>query len=130
MAYRYRDQVFRFLANGQSGRSTGQAPLSYRKVGAAIAIAAIIILLILLWLLAANGGFRRGGPRWDQLPESPASMHTGHGASYWLDQNGSTRCTGPLYDQFCYNPIRSSQSFTDEFHARTDRKSGGRRRCI
>jgi len=48
MAYRYRDQVFRFLANGQTGRAAGQAPLSYRKIGAAIAIAAIVLLIILL----------------------------------------------------------------------------------
>src|SRR5262249_24003762 len=67
MAYRYRDQVFRFLADGQSGRSTGQAPVSYRKIGAAIAVAAIIILLILLWLLAASGGFRRRRPRWNRF---------------------------------------------------------------
>ncbi len=61
MAYRYRDQVFRFLANGQTGKSTGQAPLSYRKIGAAIAIAAAIIVLILLWLAAMG---RHSGPRW------------------------------------------------------------------
>jgi hypothetical protein len=73
MAYRYRDQVFRFLANGQSGRSTGQAPVSYRKIGAAIAIAAIIILLILLWLFAASGGLRRGGPRWDRFSSTVPS---------------------------------------------------------
>jgi hypothetical protein len=58
MAYRYRDQVFRFLCNGQSGKSSGEAPVSYRKIGAAIGIAAAIILLILLWMMAANGGFR------------------------------------------------------------------------
>ena len=77
MAYRYRDQVFRFLANGQSGRSTGQAPVSYRKIGAAIAIVAIIILLILLWFFAASGGFRRGGPRWDRFSETISSPGIG-----------------------------------------------------
>ena len=34
MAYRYRDQVFRFLVNGQTGRCTGTAPTSYRKIAA------------------------------------------------------------------------------------------------
>ena len=53
MAYRYRDQVFRFLANGQTGRAAGQAPLSYRKIGAAIAIA-VIVLLIILFLFAGH----------------------------------------------------------------------------
>jgi hypothetical protein len=64
MAYRYRDQLFRFLCNGQTGKSSGQAPLSYRKIGVAVAIAAIVILLILLWLFTISGGFRRHEPRW------------------------------------------------------------------
>ena len=51
MAYRYQDRVFRFLANGQTGRVTGQAPMSWRK----IAVAVIIALLILLILLAIVG---------------------------------------------------------------------------
>ncbi len=51
MAYRYQDRVFRFLANGQTGRVTGQAPMSWRK----IAVAVIIGLLILLILLAIVG---------------------------------------------------------------------------
>ena len=58
MAYRYRDQMFRFLANGQTGKSSGQAPISYRKISAAVVIAAVVILLILLWLFAIGGGFR------------------------------------------------------------------------
>ena len=67
MAYRYRDQVFRFLANGQTGKSTGQAPLSYRKIGAAVAIAAAIILLALLWFAALG---RHNAPRWGYEPSS------------------------------------------------------------
>jgi DNA-directed RNA polymerase subunit RPC12/RpoP len=51
MAYRYRDRVFRFLLNGQSGAATGQAPVSYAKiafaVGLAIAIAAVVALIAL-----------------------------------------------------------------------------------
>ncbi len=48
MAYRYRDQVFRFLVNGQTGRASGQAPTSWTKVAAAIAITAVG--LVVLWL--------------------------------------------------------------------------------
>jgi predicted RNA-binding Zn-ribbon protein involved in translation (DUF1610 family) len=66
MAYRYRDQVFRFLANGQTGKSAGQAPISYRKITAAAAIAAVVILLILLWLFAVGGGFRHREGRWSR----------------------------------------------------------------
>jgi len=48
MAYRYQDQVFRFLTNGQTGRATGKAPVSWRKIAAAVAIAVAMVILILL----------------------------------------------------------------------------------
>ena len=47
MAYRYRDEVFRFLVNGQTGRATGKAPLSYRKIGGAVAIAIAVALIVM-----------------------------------------------------------------------------------
>ncbi|MEO8497165.1 MAG: hypothetical protein ABI614_18995, partial [Planctomycetota bacterium] len=47
MAYRYQDRVFRFLINGQTGRATGQAPTSWKKVVVAILIAILILLLVL-----------------------------------------------------------------------------------
>ncbi|MDA1055035.1 MAG: hypothetical protein O3C40_31825 [Planctomycetota bacterium] len=47
MAYRYQDQVFRFLINGQTGRATGQAPTSWKKVVVAIFIAILIVLMLL-----------------------------------------------------------------------------------
>ena len=46
MAYRYGDQVFRFLVNGQTGKAAGAAPLSWRKVGLAAGIAVILLLII------------------------------------------------------------------------------------
>jgi predicted RNA-binding Zn-ribbon protein involved in translation (DUF1610 family) len=67
MAYRYRDQVFRFIVNGQTGKSTGQAPVSYRKIGVAVAIAAIVIALILFWLTIAGGGMRHRENRWNRF---------------------------------------------------------------
>jgi predicted RNA-binding Zn-ribbon protein involved in translation (DUF1610 family) len=48
MAYRFRDRVFRFLVNGQTGKATGQAPLSSAKIIVAILIAALAILFLLL----------------------------------------------------------------------------------
>lgn len=55
MAYRYRDQVFRFLVNGQSGKSTGTAPTSLPKVvGVTFAIIAGVALLILLALICSG----------------------------------------------------------------------------
>jgi hypothetical protein len=56
MAYRYREQVYRFLVNGQTGRATGQAPVSWKKVAAAIAVVALLafmLCLIFLGLAAA-----------------------------------------------------------------------------
>jgi predicted RNA-binding Zn-ribbon protein involved in translation (DUF1610 family) len=44
MAYRYRDQVFRFLVNGQTGACTGTAPTSYAKVAAVVGIVIAVIV--------------------------------------------------------------------------------------
>ena len=61
MAYRFRDQLYRFLVNGQTGRATGQAPLSMAKIFAAIAIALLIIAVFVafvrecFWRSASNG---------------------------------------------------------------------------
>jgi predicted RNA-binding Zn-ribbon protein involved in translation (DUF1610 family) len=59
MAYRYEEQVFRFLVNGQTGRATGQAPISYRKIAAAIGIAVAVVVVILLLAAAASGATPR-----------------------------------------------------------------------
>ena len=48
MAYRYKDQVYRFLVNGQTGHCTGTAPTSYRKIAAVIGIAIAIIVGIVI----------------------------------------------------------------------------------
>lgn len=54
MAYRYRDQVFRFLVNGQTGRATGQAPTDWRKVWlfVALIVGAVVVALIVSSLVA------------------------------------------------------------------------------
>ncbi len=56
MAYRYRDAVFRFLVNGQSGKATGKAPVSYQKIAVAIGIALAVMLA-----LAVCGGLISAG---------------------------------------------------------------------
>ena len=45
MAYRYRDQLYRILVNGQSGKVFGQAPFSYAK---AIIVGIIVFILTLI----------------------------------------------------------------------------------
>jgi predicted RNA-binding Zn-ribbon protein involved in translation (DUF1610 family) len=46
MAYRYRDQVFRFVLNGQTGKATGQAPTSWQKVVFAIGIVILVVVVV------------------------------------------------------------------------------------
>jgi hypothetical protein len=45
MAYRYRDEVYRFLVNGQNGRAIGKAPISWVKIGIAVGVAAIAAIV-------------------------------------------------------------------------------------
>lgn len=47
MAYTYQDRVFRFLVNGQTGKSAGEAPTSFKKIILVIGIAILAILLLL-----------------------------------------------------------------------------------
>ncbi len=58
MAYRFKDRTYRFLVNGQTGRATGQAPVSWLK----ILLLAAVIFLILLFLLAGASAFGAGVP--------------------------------------------------------------------
>ncbi len=52
LSYRYRDRVYRFLVNGQTGKFAGEKPLSSLRIGVAIAIAvALIIVVVVLFLV-------------------------------------------------------------------------------
>ena len=48
MAYRYKDQVHRFLVSGQTGKCTGTAPTSYAKIAGVVAIVIGVILAIVV----------------------------------------------------------------------------------
>jgi hypothetical protein len=48
MAYRYKEHVYRFLVNGQTGACTGTAPTSYGKVAAVVGIVIAVIVVIML----------------------------------------------------------------------------------
>jgi len=58
MAYRYKDQVYRFLVNGQNGSCTGTAPTSYRKIAAVVGIVIAVIVggLICLGIAGSMAG--------------------------------------------------------------------------
>lgn len=46
LSYRYRDRVFRFLVNGQTGKTVGEKPWSGRRIGLVILAAVILLALI------------------------------------------------------------------------------------
>lgn len=45
LSYRYRDKLYRFLVNGQTGKCVGDKPLSWKRI---IALVAVIVLLVVL----------------------------------------------------------------------------------
>jgi hypothetical protein len=56
LSYRYKDKLYRFLVNGQTGKIAGDKPLSWRKIGSAIGIAVAIIVVIFIVVLLLGGG--------------------------------------------------------------------------
>lgn len=53
-AYLYNNKSWRFLVNGQTGKTSGEAPLSWRKIAGAVLVVVIIVLIILY--LKGQGG--------------------------------------------------------------------------
>jgi hypothetical protein len=51
LSYRYRDKVYRFMMNGQTGKVAGQKPLSGWRI--AIAVGLAILAVLVLWLIFA-----------------------------------------------------------------------------
>jgi DNA-directed RNA polymerase subunit RPC12/RpoP len=55
MAYRYKERLFRFLVNGQTGRATGQKPTSTRKIVMAVVIGIVAVALLVLLMMICGG---------------------------------------------------------------------------
>lgn len=53
LTYRYRDKVYRFLMNGQTGKLAGDKPVSRGRIGAAIGIGVglLVLLIMIAWFL-------------------------------------------------------------------------------
>ncbi len=49
LSYRYGDKVFRFLLNGQTGKTYGDKPLSQIRIGIAVAIGVVAALVVWWW---------------------------------------------------------------------------------
>ena len=48
LSYRYRDKLYRFMINGQTGKAVGDKPLSWLKIGSAAIVGIALVLLIVL----------------------------------------------------------------------------------
>lgn len=48
-SYRYREQIYRFVINGQTGEVQGERPYSWLKIALAV-IAGLMLLLLILWV--------------------------------------------------------------------------------
>lgn len=53
LSYRYRDKVYRFLLNGQTGGAAGDKPVSAARITAAVlaAIGVVAVVALFIWLL-------------------------------------------------------------------------------
>lgn len=49
LSYRYRDKLYRFLINGQTGKTVGYKPWSWLKIGLAAAVAAALVTTIVVF---------------------------------------------------------------------------------
>ena len=51
LSYKYKDKVYRFLINGQTGKTSGDKPLSALRIGGAIGAGLLIIVIIVLLIV-------------------------------------------------------------------------------
>ena len=54
LSYRYKDKLYRFLVNGQTGKTVGEKPLSWAKIGMASGITILLVFIIMLLLFLFN----------------------------------------------------------------------------
>lgn len=55
LAYRYKDKLYRYVVNGQTGRSTGTAPTSYAKVGGVVGLVLLLLVIVVLAVMLLQG---------------------------------------------------------------------------
>jgi DNA-directed RNA polymerase subunit RPC12/RpoP/tetrahydromethanopterin S-methyltransferase subunit F len=54
LSYRYRDKLYRFLINGQTGKLAGDKPVSGQRIGLAVGVVIALIALLVLIVLALS----------------------------------------------------------------------------
>jgi hypothetical protein len=55
LSYRYKEKVYRYLLNGQTGKMDGDKPVSGQRIAIAVGVVlAIILIIVLIGLIIAN----------------------------------------------------------------------------
>lgn len=55
LTYRYNEEIYRFLVNGQNGTIAGDKPVSWKRIWAAIGVGvAVVLVIFLIFLILAN----------------------------------------------------------------------------
>ena len=54
LSYRYREKLYRFLVNGQTGKIAGDKPLSWKRIGSFVGGILLVIALIVIGILIAQ----------------------------------------------------------------------------
>ena len=54
LSYRYRDKLYRFLINGQTGKCAGDKPLSWKRILALVLSILLLIALIVVGVMIAQ----------------------------------------------------------------------------
>ena len=57
LSYNYRGKLYRFLLNGQTGKTAGDKPLSWQRITIAIVGGLLLVLLIVLLIMALTAAF-------------------------------------------------------------------------
>jgi hypothetical protein len=51
LSYRYKNQLYRFLINGQTGKAAGDKPLSWQRIGVAIGLGVALVAVIVIGIM-------------------------------------------------------------------------------
>lgn len=54
LSYRYGNQVYRFIVNGQTGKMVGEKPWSSSRISAVVIAVALLIMIIIAWVIVLN----------------------------------------------------------------------------
>ena len=54
LSYRYRDKVYRFLVNGQTGKIAGEKPVSGKRISILVIVIILFIALVIFAVILAS----------------------------------------------------------------------------